>query len=642
MCKPVFLALLFCTTFSAFASDPNPHWLQVQTPHFTVITDSNERQGRRIATQFEQMRAFFHTILPHAADDATPILVLALKDNKGFQALEPEAYLARGQLNLAGYFLRTQDTNFILLRLDAEGEHPFATVYHEYTHFMVRKAEWLPLWLNEGLAEFYQNTDIRDKDVLLGQASENDILYLRQNRLLPLTTLLTVDHNSPYYHEENKGSVFYAESWALTHFLEVNDKQNNTDRIKQYAQLLIQGKDSVSAAQQAFGDLKKLQSQLDSYVGQASFGAFKMNVSFPVDTASFQLKPISEPQANAIRARVLIDNNRRKDALNLLNAALRDEPENALAHETMGYLMFRDQEFTQARKWYGEALKLDPHSLLANYYYGAISLRTGSREYDAETESSLRAAIAINPAFAPSYDTLAAFYGIRNEKLDEAHLLNIQAVQLEPENLDYRLNTANVLSQQRKYIGAIGVLKATLPIAKTSGQTEFINNRIQQLQQFQAALVQAAIDKPVTPARSAPSSSSNNLSSSASSENSAIVPTGKTMVFRRVNGKIIGSAEDDLKYPAGDSKGPQHTVKGILRAIRCSYPNVLALDVDQGGKVITLYSNNYYKIVFTTAYDFNDEIKPCTAIEDMKASVKYAEVTDKNVAGQILAIELSK
>jgi tetratricopeptide (TPR) repeat protein len=637
MYKRVFL-VLFCTTFSAFASDPNPHWLQVQTPHFTVLTDSNEKQGRRIATQFEQMRAFFHAILPHAADDASPILVFALKDNKGFQALEPEAYLAKGQLNLAGYFLRTQDTNFILLRLDAEGEHPFATVYHEYTHFMVRKSEWLPLWLNEGLAEFYQNTDIRDKDVLVGQASENDILYLRQNRLLPLTTLLTVDHNSPYYHEENKGSVFYAESWALTHFLKVNDQQNNTDRLKQYGQLIVQGKDSVSAAQQAFGDLKKLQGQLDSYVGQAAFGAFKLNESFPVDTASFQVKLISEPQANATRARVLIDNDRRKDALNLLNAALRDEPGNALAHETMGYLMFRDNEFTQARKWYGEALKLDPHSLLANYYYGAITLRTGSREYDAETESSLRAAIAINPAFAPSYDALAAFYGSRDEKLDEAHLLNIKAVQLEPENLDYRLNTASVLSQQRKNAAAISVLTAALPAAKTPGQTEFINNRIQQLQQFQASL-----DHAVTPARSTASSApSNHLSSSASTVDAAIAPTGKTMVFRRVNGKIIGSAEDDPKYPAGPSKGPQHIVKGILRDIRCSYPTVLALDVDQGGKVLTLYNNDYYKIVFTTAYDFDDEIKPCTAIEDMKASVKYAEVTDKNVAGQILAIELSK
>ena len=59
-------------------------------------------------------------------------------------------------------------------------------------------------------------------------------------------------------------------------------------------------------------------------------------------------------------------------------------------------------------------------------------------------------------------------------------------------------------------------------------------------------------------------------------------------------------------------------------------------------KKITLYNNNYYKIVFTTTYDSNDEIKPCTAIEDMKATVKYAEVTDQKVAGQILAIELSK
>ncbi|MGD0445039.1 MAG: hypothetical protein ABSA39_13985 [Edaphobacter sp.] len=635
MYKRVFLVLFctafFCTALSAFASDPTPHWLQVQTPHFTVITDSNEKQGRRIAAQFEQMRAFFHTILPHAADDATPIVVVAFKDKKGFQTIEPEAYLAKGQLDLAGYFLRTQDTNFILLRLDTEGEHPFATVYHEYTHFMLRKAEWLPLWLNEGLAEFYQNTDIRDKDVLLGQASENDILYLRQNRLLPLTTLLAVDHNSPYYHDENKGSVFYAESWALTHLLEVSDKQNNTDRIKQYAQLLIQGKDSVSAAQQAFGDLKKLQIQLDNYVSQATFNAFKLSESFPVDTTSFQVKPISEPQANAVRARVLIDNERRKDALNLLNAALNDEPGNALAHETMGYLMFRDNEFTQARKWYGEAVKLDPHSLLANYYYGAITLRTGSREYDDETESSLRAAIAINPAFAPSYDALAAFYASRNEKLNEAHGLNIQAVQLEPENLNYRLNTANVLSQQRQYLSAIGVLKTALPLAKTPDQTEFINNRIQQLQQFQAAL-----DKPVTIV------TSNSLASSASTGDPSITPAGKTMVFRKVNGKIIGSAEDDPKYPAGDSKGPQHTVKGILRAIRCSYPTVLALDIDQGGKVLTLYSNNYYKIVFTTTYNSDEEIKPCTAIEDMKATVKYAEVTGKNVAGQILAIELSK
>ena len=101
--------------------------------------------------------------------------------------------------------------------------------------------------------------------------------------------------------------------------------------------------------------------------------------------------------------------------------------------------------------------------------------------------------------------------------------------------------------------------------------------------------------------------------------------------------------EEAPNYPAGDATGPQHTIKGVLTHIRCSYPNVLALSMDQAGKTLTLYSNNYYKVVFTTAnYEPQGDIKPCTEIEGMKATVKYAEVTDKVVAGQILSIELSK
>ena len=104
--------------------------------------------------------------------------------------------------------MRAPDKNYILLRLDAQGD---LSIRHrlpcEYTHFMMRNAsEWMPLWLNEGLAEFYQNSDIQDKEVLLGQASPEDILYLRQNRLLPLATLFKVDYSSPYYHQEQKAS----------------------------------------------------------------------------------------------------------------------------------------------------------------------------------------------------------------------------------------------------------------------------------------------------------------------------------------------------------------------------------------------------------------------------------------------------
>src|ERR1700738_706570 len=101
---------LLCATLTASAGHSNPHWLEVRSPHFTVLTDSNERQARRIAAQFEQMRSVFHKLLPNATADAgSPIIVLALKDKKGFQALEPAPYLAKGQLDLSGLFLSAPD-----------------------------------------------------------------------------------------------------------------------------------------------------------------------------------------------------------------------------------------------------------------------------------------------------------------------------------------------------------------------------------------------------------------------------------------------------------------------------------------------------------------------------------------------------
>jgi len=618
---------LFCTTIAALASDSPDHWLEVRSPHFTVLTNSNEKQARRIAVQLEQMRSVFYQFIPNATGDASsPIVVLAMKDKKSFQALEPEAYLTKGQLDLAGLFMHSPDRNYILLRLDSEGEHPFAAVYHEYTHFIVSKSTWLPLWLNEGLAEFYQNTDINDKDVTLGQPSPDDILYLRQNRLIPLPVLLQVDHSSPYYHEEQKGSVFYAESWALTHYLMVTDRQNNTHRLTDYAQLLVKGENSVTAAQHAFGDLNQLQKALQDYVQQANFTMYRMKMPTPIDPATFQARPVPTPEADAVRADVLVYNGRTKEAQALLETSLGDDPNNALAHETMGFLKFREHDIPAAQKWYSEAVQLDSKSFLAHYYFAAMTMQSGDKNHDATIESSLRTAIKLNPSFAPAYDTLATFYGKRNEKLDEAHILNIQAVTLDPTNLGYRLNAANVLTQQGNYFGAIGVLKLAAKITRNQAEDDMVQSRIKQLERLEASVDRAqargetAAQPPAAPAE-----------------------TNKTIVFKKVDGKIIGTAEETPNYPTGDSTGPQHTVKGILRNVRCSYPNVIALTVDQAGKLTTLYSNNYYKVVFTTAnYEPDGEIKPCTGIEDMKASVKYAEVSDKNVAGQILAIELSK
>src|ERR1700756_4749507 len=303
------LAVLLTAPLST-ARDKPANWLQVTSPHFIVATNANEKQGRRIANQFERMRSVFHAAFPKLeVDPGVPIVVLALKDEKDFRALEPEAYLAKGSLKLGGLFLEAPDKNYVLMRIDAEGEHPYSVIYHEYTHFLLRRsAEWMPLWMNEGLAEFYQNTDIHEKEASLGQPSIEDILWLRQNRLLPLTTLLTVDHKSPYYHEERKGSIFYAESWALTHYIETGDAQQKTHRMTDYANLLAQKADPIPAATQAFGDLKKLQADLENYVERGSFRYFKMTTATEVDDSAFKPQALTAPTGDALRADFLACN----------------------------------------------------------------------------------------------------------------------------------------------------------------------------------------------------------------------------------------------------------------------------------------------------------------------------------------------
>jgi tetratricopeptide (TPR) repeat protein len=619
MSTRIALFLLLGVSTLAFARDKTETWTRVSTQHFTIYCDGNEKDGRKIADQLERMRAMFQTAFPDMkVDPPSPILVLAVKNEKGFRALEPEAYLAKGQLQLAGLFLPAPDKNYVLLRMDAPGEHPYATVYHEYTHLLFSKAQdWLPLWLNEGMAEYYQNTELRDKDTILGEASTDDILWLRQNRLLPLTTLLTVDRNSPYYHEEQKGSIFYSESWALTHYLHVKDAENNTHRVSDYVSLMSKHSDSVAAATQVFGDLKQLQAALERYISQSNFKAFRLNKPLPVDDTTFKVQSISETQADAVRADFLAYNQREKDARALLDQLLHDDPNSTLAHETMGYLEFRAGNLDKAQNWYEQAVKLDSQSYLANYYYASIAMQRGSSDADAQIESSLQKAIKLNPSFAPSYDQLATFYGMRHKNMDQARMLSLQATQLDPGNVRYRVTGANLLANMQRPEDAVTVLQAALKLAKNPEEAMMVQNQLDSIQQYMAMR-----------------------------ENAEENNRGHQEDMKSTNEASLVSSSETTEAPPAlerELKGPRHFITGTVKHVHCSPPASLALDIDDGQATLSLRTSNYYKLVFT-AFGFtpNGALHPCSDLEGAHAKVGYAAATEPGKNGRLVSVELHK
>ncbi len=614
MCNRAAWLLCLLLVVPATARDKAEAWLAVRSLHFTIVTNAGEKMGRRIADQFERMRSVFQVQFPHLSlDNGSPITVLAIRDEKDFRTLEPQSFLAKGQLKLGGLFLRAPDKNYVLMRVDAEGEHPYAVIYHEYTHYLLSSdVEWLPLWLNEGMAEFFQNTEIHEKDVALGQPSPKNLQLLREGRLLPLATLFAVDATSPYYHEENKGSIFYAESWALTHYLYTRDYQEKRRLIPDYAELLAKKVDSVTAATRAFGDLKQLQYNLEAYIRQGSFAYFKLSTPASVDDSTFKVQAMAAAQADAVRADFLAYEDRFADARSLLQQVLRDDPQNVLAHETMGLLEFRAGHIEEARKWYETAVKLDSQSYLSHYYYAAMSMNAGTGDDDPRVESSLRAAIRLNPSFAPAFDALAAFEGERRRNLDEAYKMAMIAIKLDPQNVGYRIDGANVLMQMDRADDAIDLLHRAAKLAKSPEETARLESVLENAEEFAIARQSERVLEDVT----------------TNAETTARFPAQDT----------VSASVDDEVVPVG----PHHFLSGTLQSIQC-HDLSIDLTVDVRGKKTALHNGNLYKIGFTTfGFSAHGDLNPCKDLEGRVAKVEYVESSAKSVAPYIVAIELHR
>ena len=622
MFRRTLLTVLLLTTSLAPARDKADNWIQVTSPHFVVSTNAGEKQGRRVADHFERMRSVFHAAFPKAqVDPGAPILVLAARDEKTFRALEPSAYLAKGSLKLAGLFLRAPDKNYVLMRLDAGGEHPYSIVYHEYTHLLMSKSEdFIPLWLNEGLAEFYQNTEIHEKDASLGEPSTYNILFLRQNKLLPLATLFTVDHTSPYYHEENKGSIFYAESWALTHYIEIGDFPTKAHRMSDYLTLVSQHVDPVTAATRAFGDLKKLQDELESYIRQSSgFRYFKMATTTEVDDSAFVAKALTETQSDALRADFLAYNQRTTDAELLLDQVFKEDPNNVSAQETKGFLEFRQGHMDEARKWYAKAVQLDSQSYLAHYYFAAIAMSGGEGPEQDQVESSLRAAIKLNPQFAPAFDRLAVFLAMRHKNLDEARMMGLNAISLEPANIGYRMNMANIFMTMEKGQSAVDVLRTAAKVAKTPQEIQMVNSALMRAQEYVEAQARFADQD------------------------------------RRMDEAEKGGHTAGISPPVGDkfvphlarrpefvARGPHRFLVGVLKSVHCNNP-ALDLSLDSNGKLVALHVDNYFKISFTSlGFRPDKDLNPCSDLENRPAKVEYVESANPSVNAQVISVELHK
>ena len=300
MRRPVALACLGCLLLAwgaeARAGAKPVSWVELRTPHFRIITNGKEKQVRRLGLQLEQIRAALEQSFPGLrSGNQDSLVVLALKDEASMLALVSSPQ-ARKVLELqAGVFLGAHERSCMLLRLDREDEsyHP---AYHEYVHALLAlNFPRLPLWLEEGLAEFYAGTRFDAHSARVGSEGW-PTSSLPGRHLLSLEALRAVVPAYLLDRDPDRVRIFYTESWALVRFLIFGPGMEQGARFNRYLARLQHGEDESQAFAETFGRLPELQAGLDDVLRSFARPLLVLR-DLPVsDQSSFVLRPLPDQE----------------------------------------------------------------------------------------------------------------------------------------------------------------------------------------------------------------------------------------------------------------------------------------------------------------------------------------------------------
>ncbi|HEX8723650.1 MAG TPA: tetratricopeptide repeat protein, partial [Pyrinomonadaceae bacterium] len=357
------------------------------------------------------------------------------------------------------------------LTTERGAESPFSTIYHEYVHLLVNNSLGrgaVPAWFNEGLAEYYSTFAVEeDRKVYLGRLVDYHLYRLREQRMMPLAQLFAVDNYSLERNRHDVRGLFYAEAWALVHYLILGDEGRRLPQLNQFLSLSQQGTPVEEAFRRAFqtdiaGMEKELQKYVQAHTFQGKVATFERRLEFD---SQMTAAPLTEAEAEGYLGDLLLHTNRPDEAAARLEHALQLDPGNVMARASLGMARLRQKRYDEAKAELRKAVASGAQNYLAYYYYAYALSREGTSEdgyrpggYASEVakemRDALRKAISLRPDFPESYHLLGWVDLVMAENLDEAAGHLKRALALAPGNQHYRLVLAQVYLRQEKFDAA--------------------------------------------------------------------------------------------------------------------------------------------------------------------------------------------
>lgn len=443
--------------FSAWATGAEgaESWIEVKSPHFTLVSNAGERRARGTVWELEQARAAFAKLWPWAKlASGRATVVIAARDEATLKRWLPRYWEVKGGVRPVSTGAFGADRQYLLLRLDTTPTDSrevtqYFTLYRAYVSALIASnlERPLPVWLSIGLAEVYGNTSVAGKEIHVGQVVPWYLREFREHSRRPLGEILAAGRDASLVQKDDDRRTFDAQCWALVHYLTFGDEGARGKELNHFIQLLLAGRSPDVAWAEVFGDVRAVESKLLTYASKPLFPYGRLLVDVNIERERLPARTLSPAESAALQASVHVAMGRPEEAQAAIQEARTTDPKCPLSFDAEGLLGDRERDGARAAQAYRQAVQLGSTSPYT--YYRAAQL-TWKPSPDAETLATIRKdlerAIELNATYAPAYAYLASVM-VEQDQAAAALPLAQRALALEPGNASSRITLARVHHQ---------------------------------------------------------------------------------------------------------------------------------------------------------------------------------------------------
>jgi tetratricopeptide (TPR) repeat protein len=251
-------------------------WILARSKHFVFISSAGEKRTHDIAAGLETLAAALTQMSPRFSSPKAETRVFLFSRHREAQPYF-DLLIGRENAHVTGIFV-SQNNRGSMLMETGFGFGSDRTPFHELVHYLMDNGgRRPPLWIEEGIAEYFSNAQMRKAAVYAGEPVQIHLQALKKRALISLPQLFSVERESNLYNVPDFQRSFYAQSWALVDWL----MRQNQAAFDDFLRDLEEGKPVEQALRARYHkSIDDLTQAFDVSFGRPSFG-----VTLPVANA---------------------------------------------------------------------------------------------------------------------------------------------------------------------------------------------------------------------------------------------------------------------------------------------------------------------------------------------------------------------